>query len=70
MKVRITYGQGSFWYENKVGEVFEVEDKLSYGDYRVKGEERNICIEHCEVVKDEDDYIGPSISSTRLMLNN
>ena len=51
MKVRVTYGQGSFWYENKVGEVFEVEDELSYGDYRVKGQELNIVLEHAEVVE-------------------
>lgn len=58
MKVRITNGQGSFWYEKHVGEVFEVERVESrHGvEYRVLPFDPNgsfyIAEEDCEVVEE------------------
>lgn len=55
MKVRITNGPVSFWYADKVGQEFDVEDKTKtpYGGYMVKGLEKPNCIDpdDCEVVE-------------------
>lgn len=50
MKVRITNAPISFWYADKLGQEFEVEDWQMHGDYRVRGEQLNIGVEDCEVV--------------------
>jgi hypothetical protein len=55
MKVRITKTPVSFWYADKLGEVFEVEERRIIGDYvslGVVGKEHH-CIFHedCEVVE-------------------
>lgn len=51
MKVIITNAPAAFWYADKLGEEFEVEDWKVFGDYRVKDEQLNIGVEDCEIVQ-------------------
>lgn len=55
MKVKITNAPVSFWYADKTGEFFEVEEHKIFDSWCVIGEQRNICEEDCEIVVEDGD---------------
>lgn len=57
MKVKIvSSGKSTYWYADKIGEVFKVKDSISYNSYEVTDYEEEdgrcfLVVEDCEVVE-------------------